>query len=39
MAVLIDASILIEYERGLFDLEPYLTHRQQEEFFTLSRHR
>ena len=33
MAVLIDASILIEYERGRLDLERYLTHRQQEEFF------
>jgi tRNA(fMet)-specific endonuclease VapC len=33
VAVLIDASILIEYERGRLDLERYLTHRQQEEFF------
>lgn len=33
MAVLIDASILIEYERGRLDLERYLAPRQQEEFF------
>ncbi|MGH8056767.1 MAG: type II toxin-antitoxin system VapC family toxin [Candidatus Entotheonellia bacterium] len=33
MAVLIDASILIEYERGRLDLEPHLAPRQQEEFF------
>jgi tRNA(fMet)-specific endonuclease VapC len=33
VAVLIDARILIEYERGRLDLERYLTHRQQEEFF------
>ncbi len=33
MAVLIDASILIEYERGRLDLERYLAQRQQEEFF------
>jgi len=33
VAVLIDASILIEYERGRLDLERYLRHRQQEEFF------
>ena len=33
MAVLIDASILIEYERGRLDLERHLTHRQDEEFF------
>ena len=33
MAVLIDASLLIEYERGRLDLERYLVHRQQEEFF------
>ena len=33
MAVLIDASILIEYERGRLSLERYLTHRQQEAFF------
>jgi tRNA(fMet)-specific endonuclease VapC len=33
VAVLIDASILIEYERGRLDLERYLTQRQQEEFF------
>ena len=33
MAVLIDASILIEYECGRLELEPYLAQRQQEEFF------
>jgi tRNA(fMet)-specific endonuclease VapC len=33
VAVLIDASILIEYERGRLNLERYLTNRQQEEFF------
>lgn len=33
MAVLIDASILIEYERKRLDLERYLAQRQQEEFF------
>ncbi len=33
MAVLIDASILIEYERGRLDLERHLALRQQEEFF------
>jgi tRNA(fMet)-specific endonuclease VapC len=33
VAVLIDASILIEYERGRLELEPYLAQRQQEEFF------
>ena len=33
MAVLIDASILIEYERGRLDLERHLAQRQQEEFF------
>ena len=33
MAVLIDASILIEYERGRLELEPHLAPRQQEEFF------
>lgn len=33
MAVLIDASILIEYERGRLDLERHLSQRQQEEFF------
>ena len=33
MAVLIDASILIEYERGRLNLERHLTQRQQEEFF------
>jgi tRNA(fMet)-specific endonuclease VapC len=32
VAVLIDASILIEYERGRLDLERDLTPRQQEEF-------
>ena len=33
MAVLIDASILIESERGRLNLEPYLAQRQEEEFF------
>ena len=33
MAVLIDASILIEYERRRLDLERHLAQRQQEEFF------
>ena len=33
MAVLIDASILIEYERGRLNLERHLIQRQQEEFF------
>jgi tRNA(fMet)-specific endonuclease VapC len=33
VAVLIDASILIESERGRLDLEPYLAQRQEEEFF------
>ena len=33
MAVLIDASILIEYERRRLDLECYLAQRQQETFF------
>jgi len=33
VAVLIDASILIESERGRLDLEQYLAQRQQEEFF------
>jgi predicted nucleic acid-binding protein len=30
---LIDASILIEHERGRLDLAQHLAHRQQEEFF------
>ncbi len=33
MAVLIDAGILIEYERGRLNLERHLAQRQQEEFF------
>jgi tRNA(fMet)-specific endonuclease VapC len=33
VAVLIDASILIEHERGRLDLAQHLAHRQQEEFF------
>ncbi len=33
MAVLIDASILIESERGRLDLERHVAQRQQEEFF------
>lgn len=36
MAVLIDASILIEHERGRLDLERHLAQRQQEEFFVLA---
>jgi hypothetical protein len=35
MAVLIDASILIESERGRLDLERHVAQRQQEEFFRL----
>lgn len=33
MGVLIDTSVLIEYERGRLDLEPYLRGRENEEFF------
>ncbi len=33
MAVLIDASILIEAERGRLELEPHVAQRQEEEFF------
>ncbi len=33
MAVLIDASVLIEYERRRLDLDRHLAQRQQEEFF------
>lgn len=33
MGVLIDASVLIEHERGKIDLEPHLAGREQEEFF------
>ena len=33
MAVLIDASILIEVERGRLELEPHVVQRQDEEFF------
>jgi hypothetical protein len=33
VAILIDASILIEHERGRLDLGQHLVHRQQEEFF------
>lgn len=33
MGVLIDASVLIGYERGRMTLEPYLVGREQEEFF------
>ena len=33
MGVLIDASILIEYERKRFDLKRHLAQRPQEEFF------
>lgn len=33
MGVLIDASVLIEHERGYGNLEHYLAGREQEEFF------
>jgi hypothetical protein len=33
VAVLIDASILIEHSRGRLDLAQHLAHRQLEEFF------
>ena len=33
MAVLIDASILIEAERGRLELEPHVMQRQEEAFF------
>jgi len=33
VAVLIDASILIEAERGRLDLEAHVVQRQEEEFF------
>jgi tRNA(fMet)-specific endonuclease VapC len=33
MAVLIDASILIEVERGRLDLESHVAQREEEEFF------
>jgi tRNA(fMet)-specific endonuclease VapC len=33
VAVLIDASILIEAERGRLDLEPHVAQRPEEEFF------
>jgi tRNA(fMet)-specific endonuclease VapC len=33
VAVLIDASILIEVERGQLELEPHVAQRQDEEFF------
>ncbi len=33
MGVLIDASFLIDYERGCVRLEPYLAGREDEEFF------
>jgi tRNA(fMet)-specific endonuclease VapC len=33
VAVLIDASILIEAERGRLDLEPYVAQQPEEEFF------
>ncbi len=33
MGVLIDTSVLIEFERGRLNLEPYLSGRGQEEFF------
>ncbi len=33
MGVLIDASVLIEHERGRLDLDAHLERREQEEFF------
>ena len=33
MAVLIDASVLIEAERGRLDLEPYVAHRPDDQAF------
>jgi tRNA(fMet)-specific endonuclease VapC len=33
VGVLIDASVLIEHERGRVSLEPHLAGREQEEFF------
>lgn len=33
MAVLIDASILIEYERGRLDLDRHLAQRRQDDFY------
>jgi tRNA(fMet)-specific endonuclease VapC len=33
MGVLIDASVLIEHERGRLSLDPYLDGRESEEFF------
>jgi len=33
MGILIDASILIEHERGRIEVEAYLTGREEEEFF------
>jgi len=33
VGVLIDTSVLIEFERGRLNLEPYLSGRGQEEFF------
>ena len=33
MGVLIDASVLIEHERGRVNVEPHLEGREQEEFF------
>lgn len=33
MGVLIDTSILIEYERDRLDIEPHLSGREQEKFF------
>ncbi len=33
MGVLIDASVLIEYERGRVNLDPHLAGREREEFF------
>lgn len=33
MGLLIDASVLIEYERGRLDLEAHVTNRSEESFF------
>ena len=33
MGILIDASVLIEHERGRLDMEVHLQHREEEEFF------
>lgn len=33
MGILIDTSILIDFERGLIDITPHIKGREQEEFF------